>query len=75
MHCNLVKNYYEHASKILFSFVPKKQFGQLLNISLHDVTMVNTINIEFSSVEVWFTDQSSKTLEIEDNVNLTLIIE
>ena len=75
MHCNLVKNYYEHASKILFSFVPKKQFGQLLNISLHVVTMVNTINIEFSSVEVWFTDQSSKTLEIEDNVNLTLIIE
>ena len=75
MHCNLVKNYYEHASKILFSFFPKKQFGQLLNISLHVVTMVNTINIEFSSVEVWFTDQSSKTLEIEDNVNLTLIIE
>ena len=75
MHCNLVKNHYEHASKILFSFVPKKQFGQLLNISLHVVTMVNTINIEFSSVEVWFTDQSSKTLEIEDNVNLTLIIE
>ena len=75
MHCNLVKNYYEHASKILFSFVPKKKFGQLLNISLHVVTMVNTINIEFSSVEVWFTDQSSKTLEIEDNVNLTLIIE
>ena len=75
MHCNLVKNYYDHASKILFSFVPKKQFGQLLNISLHVVTMVNTINIEFSSVEVWFTDQSSKTLEIEDNINLTLIIE
>ena len=67
MHCNLVKNYYQHASKILFSFVPKKQFGQLLNISLHVVTMMNTINTEFSSVEVWFTDQSSKSLEIEDN--------
>ena len=35
---------------------------------------MNTINIEFSSVEVWFTNQSGKTLEIEDNVNLTLII-
>ena len=56
MHCNLVKNYYQHASKILFSFVPKKQFGQLLNISLHVVTMMNTINTEFSSAEVWFTD-------------------
>ena len=35
---------------------------------------MNTVNIEFSSVEVWFTDQASKALEIEDNVNLTLII-
>ena len=36
--------------------------------------MMNTINKEFSSVEVWFTDKSSKAFEIEDNVNLTLII-
>ena len=36
--------------------------------------MMNTVNTEFSYVEVWFTDQSSKALEIEDNVNLTLII-
>ena len=36
--------------------------------------MINTVNTEFSFVEVWFTDQSSKALEIEDNVNLTLII-
>ena len=36
--------------------------------------MTNTVNTEFSSVEVWFADQSSKALEIEDNVNLTLII-
>ena len=36
--------------------------------------MMNTVNTQFSSVEVWFTDQSSKALEIEDNVNLTLII-
>ena len=36
-----------------------------------EVVLVNT---EFSSVEVWFIDQSSKPLEIEDNVNLTLII-
>ena len=36
--------------------------------------MVNTINAEFSFVEVWFTDESSKPLGIEDNVNLILII-
>ena len=36
--------------------------------------MMNTVNTEFSSVEVWFTDQASKALEIEDNVNLTIVI-
>ena len=36
--------------------------------------MMNTVNTEFSYVQVWFTDQSSKSLEIEDNVNLILII-
>ena len=56
VHCNLVKNDYQHASKVLFSFVPNKQFGQLLNISPHVFTMMNTVNTEFSSVEVWFTD-------------------
>ena len=74
VHCNLVKNDYQHTSKVLFSFVPNKQFGLLINISPQSLTMMNTINTEFSFVEVWFTDQASKALEIEDNVNLTLII-
>ena len=74
VHCDLVKNDYQHTSKVLFSFVPNKQFGQLINISPHSLTMMNTVNTEFSFVEVWFTDQASKDLEIEDNVNLTLII-
>ena len=74
VHCNLVKNDYQHTSKVLFSFVPNKQFGQLINISPHSLAMRNTVNTEFSFVEVWFTDQTSKALEIEDNVNLTLII-
>ena len=72
VHCNLVKNDYQHASKVLFSFVPK--FGQFLNNSPHVFTMMNTVKTEFCYVEVWFTDQSAKALEIEDNVNLTLII-
>ena len=72
VHCNLVKNDYQHTSKVLFTFVPNKQFGQLINISPHSLTMMNTVNTEFSSVEVWFTDQVRKALEIEDNVNLTL---
>ena len=74
VHCNLVKNYYEHTSKVLFGFVPNKQFEQLINISTYSLTMMNTVNTEFSYVEVWFTDQISKALEIEDKVNLMLII-
>ena len=74
VHCNLVKNDYQHISKDVFSFFPNKQFRQLINISPHSLTMMNTVNTEFSFVEVWFTDQTSKALEIEDNVNLTLII-
>ena len=74
VHCNLVKTDYQHTSKVLFRFVLNKQFGQLINISPHSLTMMNTVNTEFSFAEVWFTDQISKALEIEDNVNLTLII-
>ena len=72
--CNLVKNDYQHTQKVLFTFIPNKQFGQLTNISPHSLTIMKTVNIKLFSVEVWFTDQISKALEIEDNVNLTLII-
>ena len=74
VHCNLVNNNYQQASKVLLTFVPNKQFGQLITIAPHSLTMLNTTNTEFLSFEVWFTDQNSKQLEIEDNVNMTLII-
>ena len=74
VHCHLVNNNYQQASKVLFTFVPNKQFGQLINISPHWLTMLTTTNTEFSSINVWFTDQNSETLKIEDSVNLTLII-
>ena len=74
VHCNLVNNNYQELFKVLFTCVPNNQFGQLINISPHSLTMLNTANTKFSSMEVWFTDQSSKPLETEDNVNMTLII-
>ena len=36
--------------------------------------MVKTGNAEFQSVELWFTDQNNRPLEIQDSVNITLII-
>ena len=74
VHCNLVKNDHQHASKVLLSFVPDKQFGQLINIKQNSLIMINTVNTEFSHMDIWFTDQFSKALETEDNINLTLII-
>ena len=74
VHCNLANNKYQQTSKVLLTLVPNKQFGQLFTIASHSLTMLNTKNAEFSSIEVWFTDQNSKPFEIENNVNLTLII-
>ena len=34
---------------------------------------LKTINSRFSHIEVWFTDQNSKLLEIEDKINITLV--
>ena len=73
--CNLVNNNYNQESKVLFTFVPNKQFDDLITIAPHSLTVLNTTNTEFSSIEVGFTDQISKQLEIEDDVNITLIIE
>ena len=74
VHCNLVKNDYQLTSKALFSFVPNKEFWQLINIAPYSLTMMSTVNTKFFFVEVRFTDQFSKAVKIEDNVNLTLII-
>ena len=74
VHCNLVNNSYQQASRVLFTFVPTKQYGQLISISTHSLVFLNTMNTEFSEIEVWFTDQNNNALEIEDNVNISLII-
>ena len=67
VHFNLVNNSYQQALKVLFTFVPNKQCGQLINIFPHSLTMLSTTNTEFSSNEVWFLDQDSEPLEIEEN--------
>ena len=74
VHCNLVNNGYRQASEVLFTFVPHKQFCQLITISPHSLMMLKTTNAEFHFVEVWFTNQNNRPPEIEDSVNITLII-
>ena len=72
VHCNLLNNSYQQASKVLFTFVPNKQFGQLITILPHSLTMVKATNSEFPFIQVWFID--NKPLELEDSKNTTLII-
>ena len=74
VHCNLVNSSYQQASRVLFTFVPTKQYGQLISISPHSSVFLKTMNTEFSEIEVRFTDQNNNALEIEDNVNISLII-
>ena len=72
VHCNLVNNNYQQVLHL--TFVPNKQFGQLITIAPHSPTMLKTTNAEFSFIQIWFTYQNNRPLEIEDNVNITLII-
>ena len=74
VHCNLFNNDYQPDSRIAYTFVPNKQFGCLLEISPTNPIFLKTLNLECQEIKVWFTDQTSKPLEVEDKVNLTLII-
>ena len=74
VHCSLVNNSYQQHSRALFTFVPNRQYGQLISISPHSLIFLKAMNTEFSEIDIWFTDQNNNALEIEDNVNISLII-
>ena len=74
VHCNLVNNSYQQHSRVFFTFVPNKQYGPLISISPHSLTFSKTMNTDFSEIDIWFTDQNNNALEIQDNVNISLII-
>ena len=73
VHFNLVNNSYQQASKVLFTSVPNKKYGQLITVTPETLIMLKTVNTEFSFIEIWFTDQDNRPLEIEDSVNVSLI--
>ena len=74
VHCNLVNNDYQQDSRILYTFVLNKTFGSLLEISPINHVFLKTFNSEFQEINICFTDQTSKPLEVEDRKNVTLII-
>ena len=74
VHCNIVNNDDQQDSRVLYTFVPNEPFGSLLEISPTNHIFLKTFNWEFQDIEVWFTDQNSKPLEIEDRINLAMVI-
>ena len=62
VYCNLVNNSYQQHSRVLFTFVPNRQYGQLISISPHSLVFLKTMNTEFSEIEIWFTDQNNNAL-------------
>ena len=74
VHCNLVNNDYQQDSRVLYTLVPNKLFDSLLEISPRNHIFLKTFSSEFQEIKVCFTDQYSKSLEVEDKISLTLII-
>ena len=75
VHYYIANNDYQQGSRILYTFVRNNPFGQLLDISSRNFIFLKTLISEFSYIGVWFTDQNSKPLEIEDKMNITLVID
>ena len=74
-HCNLVNNDYLQNLRILYTFVPNKAFGSLLEIlPPNHFFFLKTFNSEFQEIKIWFTDQTSKPLEVKDKITIILII-
>ena len=74
VHCNIVNNYYQQDSRVLYTFVPNKPFGSLLEISPKNHVFLKTFISEYDKSKVWFTNQNSQPLEMEDRINLTMVI-
>ena len=74
VHCNIVNNDYQEDSRLSYTFVPNKPFGSLLEISPTNHIFLKTFNSEYDEIKIWFTDQNSQPLEIEDRMNLTMVI-
>ena len=70
IHFNIVNNDYQQDWRVLYTFVPNKPFGSLLKISPTNDIFLKTFKSEYNEIKVWFTDQNSKPLEMEDRINL-----
>ena len=57
VHCNIVSSDYQQDSRALYTFVPNKPFGSLLEISPTNHIFLKTFNSDYDEIKVWFTDK------------------
>ena len=74
VNCNIVNKDYREKSRVLHTFVPNKLLGLLSEILSTSFTFLKIFNSEFADIEVSLTDQHSKSLVIEDKINITVLI-
>ena len=67
VHCNLEDNQYQRKLEVLYIFTSNKSCAYVLNVEQNN-------NIEFDDITITFTDQNLRSLEMEDKINLTLLI-
>ena len=53
LHCNAVNNSYQQASKVLFTFVPNKKYGQLITVSPETLIMLKILNFHLLKFGLW----------------------
>ena len=74
IHCNIFNSDYQQDSRVLYTFFPDKSFGKLWDISLKHFIFSKNFNSESLYIEVWFTNQNTKPLEVEDQIIIILVI-
>ena len=74
IYCNVANNSYQQNSGVLYTFVPNKPFGQLLDISPENFVFKKSFESDFLYVKVWFRDQNFNLLVTEGKINIALVI-
>ena len=67
-------NQYQQKSEVFYTFTLKKYYAYVSNVEPSNLVVLKTCNTEFNEIIIIFTDQNGRSLEIEDKVNLTLLI-
>ena len=70
VNCNIVDNDYQKDLRVLYTFIPNKPFGILLEVSPTNNIYLKTFHSEYNEIKVWFTDKNSKPFEMEDRIYL-----